>query len=416
MRGIDATLFPINGGLYDIGIQFDGDIETKDSFDTFILVALLTDARADASEMGPSHRRRGWIGNEHTPGFEIGSKLWLYEQARLTRTVMNEIETETVRALQSLVDDDLADAILGADLLVTTSGINLTIEIQRDPSEVEKRHFDLWNNTGFVSSPALSPSATAAPNPNLQLFSILHPPSPALYMRTPFVQNAAVGITDTYTLAVWAKNSVVSPSGVDTIVTIRQAGNANSIEIACVSGSNDDLFVLIRDATQATRQEHTWANVVDGNTDTWHQYVLTWDGTVGGLRMYIDGVDTSPTTSPFDLDGTGITDNFRGYRVGQNWTGPIYSVALWDSALTASEAAAIYNGGNARDFGDLNKNSGAYVSSSSLINYFRPGLSGDNDTDFGLDQADGAPLPGKSLLADSSGPLDRTILTTDIPV
>ncbi len=148
MRGIDATLFPIDGGLYDIGIQFDGDIETKDSFDTFILVALLTDARADASEMGPSHRRRGWIGNEHTPDFEIGSKLWLYEQARLTRTTMNEIETETVRALQSLVDDDLADAILGADLLVTTTGINLTVEIQRDPSEVEKRHFELWQQTG----------------------------------------------------------------------------------------------------------------------------------------------------------------------------------------------------------------------------------------------------------------------------
>jgi len=148
MRGIDATLFPLDGGLYDIGIQFDGDIATKDSFDTFILVALLTDARADESEMRPSNRRRGWIGNEHTPDFEIGSKLWLYEQSRLTRTVMNEIETEAVRALQSLVDDDLADSIRGVDLLVTTTGVNLTIDIARDPSEVEKRHFQLWNNTG----------------------------------------------------------------------------------------------------------------------------------------------------------------------------------------------------------------------------------------------------------------------------
>lgn len=142
-------LFPIEStNFYDIGIQFDGDIATEDAFDTFILVALLTDARADSSEMRPSQRRRGWIGNEHTPGFEIGSKLWLYEQSRLTRTIMNEIETEAIRALSSLVADGLVDAIRGVDAVPTTTGVNMTLQIERDPSEVEKRHFELWNNTG----------------------------------------------------------------------------------------------------------------------------------------------------------------------------------------------------------------------------------------------------------------------------
>jgi len=148
MRGIDAVLQETEGGNYDIQIGFDGDIMTADSFDTFILVALLSDKRASSSEILESNRRRGWIGNEHTPGFEIGSKLWLYEQARLTRTIINEIQTEAVNALQSLVDEDLAVAIRGAEVVFDVGGASLVVDIERSPSRVEKRYFDLWQNTG----------------------------------------------------------------------------------------------------------------------------------------------------------------------------------------------------------------------------------------------------------------------------
>ncbi len=146
MRGIDAVLQELPGGVYDIKIGFDGDIETADSFDTYILVALLTDKRAEASEIAEPARRRGWIGNEHTPDFEMGSKLWLFEMARLTRTVVSEVQAEAVNALQSLVDEDLAVAIRGADL-DPISG-TLEVDIERSPSRVEKRFFDLWQNTG----------------------------------------------------------------------------------------------------------------------------------------------------------------------------------------------------------------------------------------------------------------------------
>lgn len=150
MRGIDAILQKLDGGNYDIQIGFDGDILTGDSFDTFILVALLSDKRASSSEILESNRRRGWIGNEHTPGFEIGSKLWLYEQARLTRTIINEIQTEAVNALQSLVDEDIAVAVRGAEVLFDVEGTTLEVDIERSPSQVEKRYFDLWQNTGVT--------------------------------------------------------------------------------------------------------------------------------------------------------------------------------------------------------------------------------------------------------------------------
>ena len=149
MRGRDAVLQEIPGGFYDLKIGFDGDIETADSFDTYILVALFTDKRADASEILDPLRRRGWIGNEHTPGFEMGSKLWLFEQSRLTRTVANQIQAEAVNALQSLVDEDLAVSVQGVELDITDDGITLVVAIERSPSRVEKRHFELWNNTGI---------------------------------------------------------------------------------------------------------------------------------------------------------------------------------------------------------------------------------------------------------------------------
>lgn len=148
MRGIDAVLQELDGGVYDIKIGFDGDIETEDSFDTYILVALFSDKRADASEILDPQRRRGWIGNEHTPDFELGSKLWLYEQSRLTRAVQNAVSAEAVDALQSLVDEDLAVSVRGAELEATVDGASLMVEIERSPSRVEKRHFDFWQKTG----------------------------------------------------------------------------------------------------------------------------------------------------------------------------------------------------------------------------------------------------------------------------
>ena len=95
-----------------------------------------------------SRKRRGWIGNEHTPGFEIGSKIWLYEQAKLTRTVMNRIEDAARTALQSLVMDGFALSIQTVEVSLTESGVVLELKIERDPSEVETRFFTLWGNTG----------------------------------------------------------------------------------------------------------------------------------------------------------------------------------------------------------------------------------------------------------------------------
>ena len=144
----DAVLNTNFENIYDFSLATNGDILTDDFFDTSILVALFTDKRAIAEEVPVSRFRRGWIGDEsNEDGFEGGSKLWLYSQAKLTRDTLNGLATESNSALAYFVDDNIAISIFSnADLI--NGGAGLTITTTRPNSRVDKRFFELWNNTG----------------------------------------------------------------------------------------------------------------------------------------------------------------------------------------------------------------------------------------------------------------------------
>ena len=140
---VDATT-----KLYDISIDTDGDILTDDFFDTSLLLSLFGEKRADPSEVVEPQLRRGWIGNEDK-AFENGSKLWLFDQARVTRTNLNRIQDEARKALQWLVDDGLAVSADEVTAIARNGTVALEIVIRRSRSQVERRFFDLWQNTGL---------------------------------------------------------------------------------------------------------------------------------------------------------------------------------------------------------------------------------------------------------------------------
>lgn len=144
----DAVLAPDVTGVYDLSLDSGGDILTEDFFDTAILMSLFCERRAIASEMPASHLRRGWIGNESTPGFEIGSKLWLFEQSRLTRATLNGINSVIKEGLRWMIDDGFALGVVVTSMLSQNNSIAVEVTITRPNSKVEKRYFDLWENTG----------------------------------------------------------------------------------------------------------------------------------------------------------------------------------------------------------------------------------------------------------------------------
>lgn len=144
----DAVLLKDNSGIYDFSLDETGDIKTEDFFDTSILMSIFCERRASANEMPASHYRRGWIGNESTPSFEIGSKVWLFEQSRLTRETLNGINSVVKEGLQWMIDDKIALEILVSSSLGQNNSIAIEVIITRPNSKVEKRYFELWENTG----------------------------------------------------------------------------------------------------------------------------------------------------------------------------------------------------------------------------------------------------------------------------
>ena len=148
---IDIALIPDETGIYDIAFE-NGDFQLVNSFDTSLIISLFADARATASQVPQSQLRRGWWGNQFDkdyPLFEMGSKLWLLYQARNTQNTLNNAIDFARNSLQWLVTNNHAEkvTVTGA---ITTTGITLTIVIDRGSSVIETRYYDLWNNSGQI--------------------------------------------------------------------------------------------------------------------------------------------------------------------------------------------------------------------------------------------------------------------------
>lgn len=134
-------------GVFDISFDSEGDIKTNDFLDTSLIRTIHGQRRASASEIPIPEMRRGWIGNV-TREFEDGSKVWLYEQARLTRKTINGIRDELNVALSWLLE---FDAALSYDVEVkidNTLSMTASISIQRSSSKVENRFYKLFENSG----------------------------------------------------------------------------------------------------------------------------------------------------------------------------------------------------------------------------------------------------------------------------
>lgn len=137
-------------GMFDIYIDDSGDLAAERGLDTAIYMSLLCERRASQSEIEVSWLRRGWIGNQYAEreGFEIGSKIWLWEQARLTQDTANSIADAARRGLQWLVDDQIAIRVQVEGTVVPSTGISLGVTLYRPTGDVEYRNIDLWEFTG----------------------------------------------------------------------------------------------------------------------------------------------------------------------------------------------------------------------------------------------------------------------------
>ena len=134
-------------GYYDFEWGSDGDIPVDQALDTTILMAIYEEVRADSGEIAIDNLRRGWIGNESTPGFEQGSKFWMFEQERITTSMLSELGTVVNNGLQQLVNDNIAIST-SANASFTGGKIVIEVILERPSGQIEKKLFPLWDNTG----------------------------------------------------------------------------------------------------------------------------------------------------------------------------------------------------------------------------------------------------------------------------
>ena len=135
-------------GYYDFEWTASGDISTAETLDTFILICIFEEVRATETEVSVANLRRGWAGNESTPGFQQGSKAWQFEQERATGTTLAELGVVIRNSLQPLIDDGIAFNVEVETPILLKGKVCVFIKISRDGSPVDRRFFELWENTG----------------------------------------------------------------------------------------------------------------------------------------------------------------------------------------------------------------------------------------------------------------------------
>lgn len=135
----------------DIGgdIQLNGyDLAADDGLTTAVIISLFTDRRAEDDDPLPAGAdRRGWWADAfpEMPNDKIGSRLWLLYREKQTQSVVNRAREYAEEALQWLIDDGIAKAVIVTAEIVRSGVLGLSIQITKpDDSQAGFNFQKLW--------------------------------------------------------------------------------------------------------------------------------------------------------------------------------------------------------------------------------------------------------------------------------
>lgn len=151
--------------MSDLSIEWDNDLQTGDlvfssndleldnGLKTAVYISLFTDQRAAKDDAIPDtlgKSRRGWWGDQVGDifGYQIGSKLWLLERAKITDETLALAVKYVEDALQWMIDDGIVASIdvIAEKLQTDILGIKITI-MKQDGTTSNFTFDDEWENT-----------------------------------------------------------------------------------------------------------------------------------------------------------------------------------------------------------------------------------------------------------------------------
>lgn len=136
-------------------VDFAGDLkvagpslENDEGLETAVVISLFTDRRAREGDPLPPGvlNRRGWWGDSFpdAPGDQIGSRLWMLAREKQLPSVLARAQEYAQEALQWMIEDGVARAVVVTAEVVRDGVLGLGIEITRSDRPVARYRFDTF--------------------------------------------------------------------------------------------------------------------------------------------------------------------------------------------------------------------------------------------------------------------------------
>jgi phage gp46-like protein len=146
----DVKLEKDADGVFDL-VEEDGDIASVDGLETAIITSLFTDARTSSGEVPAAYSRRGFSGNllRIDDDYELGSELWLLEQARLEQNTLNRAQDFAYKSLVWMITKGLAENIEVNVIIQGVRGAYIRIDLFKAKNLVA-RYITIWRSTSGI--------------------------------------------------------------------------------------------------------------------------------------------------------------------------------------------------------------------------------------------------------------------------
>lgn len=140
----DFLVIQRNDSTFDLSIDEDNKVfDSVDGMETAIDFQLFVDRRSNADDISKARNRQGWMGDLITKqeGYEVGSLIYLKNQARDTYADKNEVAAYAEDALKYFV---AIGAVQEVKASVNENNIEGYIKISKDNLE---KYSKLWSST-----------------------------------------------------------------------------------------------------------------------------------------------------------------------------------------------------------------------------------------------------------------------------
>ena len=145
----DVYIRKNNDGYYDIAFE-NGNIKGVDGLESAILVSLFTDARASSGDVRDPLMRRGWLGNIlNEDNRQLGSTLWLADQARADQNTANFLKREVKNCLNWMLEDGIIKYMSIATEIISSYTIKISINLVNNSGASEQYKILFQRTEGF---------------------------------------------------------------------------------------------------------------------------------------------------------------------------------------------------------------------------------------------------------------------------